>query len=307
MSVRLNGTSRQLLFLFLFIFNQSFIVTEQRELVWDFAAEDPTRSEEIQTVTGYSLLSCRILQNRVAAGADVEQWIAPRLENVLDPHDLPWCEEAAERLARAMADRETIGIFSDYDVDGISSAALVSDALRSLGTIVRTFLPDRMEEGYGLTRKALERAFADGTPGLLLVLDCGTRSDEELAWLSARGVSVIVVDHHARPDAPRLPENCILVNPHLPDRAGEAFRIHCTAGLCFKLLHALTRSLRKRGVEAREEFDLRSGLDLVALGTVADLVPLTGENRILTHHGLRALARTARPGLRALCQVSGVE
>ena len=162
-----------------------------------------------------------------------------------------------------------------------------------------------MEDGYGLSRSAIDRALEQGVPKLFVALDCGTNSQEEVAYLESRGVDVLVVDHHRSKSGP-LPGG-LLVNPHVYDRPDdEPWRHLCTVGLVFKLAHGLLKLLRSENDPVAGAIKLRDYLDLVAMGTVADLVPLHGENRILARYGLRTLEETRRPGLRALMEVAGV-
>ncbi len=274
---------------------------------WHIRKDSSDKIAKIRSESGFSSLPCRILEKRLSPAEDPGQWINPRLEDLLDPFDLPFCKEAASLVSDCLLREKKIAVFSDYDVDGITSAALISEAIHRLGGSIDPFLPDRMEEGYGLTRKALDRLLGERDVDCLLVLDCGTRSEEELFYLSQKGIQTIVIDHHARSDVPLLPDDCVLINPHLKDRLQPEFQNHCTAGLVFKFLHALTRVMHSRGVDARAQFNLRSCLDLVALGTVADLVPLKGENRLLVKYGLHEIGRSPRHGLKALLQVAGVE
>lgn len=246
-------------------------------------------------------LSRRILHRRLQEPG-LREWLQPQLADLLDPEALPGAGTAAEVLERTASAGGTIAIFTDYDVDGITSATLATEILGILGAEVRPFVPERLSEGYGLSRPALERLLAGGQPDLLLVLDCGTTSEVELSWLRDQGIPSVVVDHHRRLDAPPLPEGVHLLNPHLPDRAAPAFQNHCTVGLIFKVFHALLG----RYEELRARIDLRRFLDLVAVGTVADLVSLRGENRLFVRYGLRELARTTRPGLRALLEASSL-
>jgi single-stranded-DNA-specific exonuclease len=212
-------------------------------------------------------------------------------------------------------------IFGDYDVDGVSSTALLAEVLGTLGWTVNSYLPHRLDEGYGLSREAVEHCLAKFPTRLLLAVDCGSTAVASIDWLNGRGVDVIVLDHHQVSKPP--PAAMALVNPqlrreagvfpakqptpadgHVPQDSGRAFEELCSVGLAFKLAHALVKRGRETGLPGAQEFDLRPLLDLVALGTVADLVPLTGENRILTAAGLRRLNTTQRPGLVALKAVS---
>ncbi len=180
---------------------------------------------------------------------------------------------------------ERIVLFGDYDVDGVTSLALLAEMLRAYGAAPALFLPLRMEEGYGLSRESVERCWQQHQPQLLIAVDCGTSSIAEVATLrEAQGADVIILDHHEPKEA--LPDCVAVVNPKIADAC--AFRYLCTVGVVFKVCHAL---LKTRPVE---DSICSAQLDLVALGTVADIVPLEGENRILVHHGLRQLARLAR-------------
>ncbi|NBQ64265.1 MAG: single-stranded-DNA-specific exonuclease RecJ, partial [Verrucomicrobia bacterium] len=185
-------------------------------------------------------------------------------------------------------------IYSDYDVDGITSASILRLFLDSMGAgAIRHFMPDRKKEGYGLTAPALERCLQTGLkPNLLIVLDCGTNSRAEVASAKAGGIDVLIVDHH---QVGEVAKSDALVNPQL----GSSHHHLCTAGLVFKLCHAYLKA------EGGRQFDLRTVLDLVALATVADLVPLEKDNRIFVREGLRRLVQTVHPGLRRLMEVSG--
>ena len=199
-------------------------------------------------------------------------------------------------LLRAHLNQKSgILIYSDYDVDGIVSATILRLFLQALGAgEVRHFIPDRKTEGYGLTAAGVERALSSGSkPGLFIALDCGTNSRSEVEKIRSGGMEVLIVDHHQLGETAQAEA---MVNPQ---KGGKHLHL-CTAGLVFKLCHAY---LKADG--ARERFDLRSVLDLVALATVADLVPLDGDNRIFVREGLKRLAQTSHPGLRRLMEVSG--
>jgi single-stranded-DNA-specific exonuclease len=199
------------------------------------------------------------------------------------------------RILPALNRRERIVLFGDYDVDGVTSLALLAEMLRSYGGAPDLFLPLRMEEGYGLSPESVERCLGQYRPQLLIAIDCGTSSVNEIADLRKRGVDVIVLDHHEPKSA--LPDGIAIVNPKTTD---SGFEYLCSVGIVFKLCHALLKAA------PLPEFDLKSKLDLVALGTVADIVPLHGENRVLVQRGATELARTSRVGLRKLMQIAGV-
>jgi single-stranded-DNA-specific exonuclease len=244
----------------------------------------------------HDLLS-RMMEKRGILTSDQESFLRPKLADLCDPEEIPGISEAVEILADAIGGNKRILIFSDYDVDGIVSAAVMKLFLVAMGmSEVRTFLPDRKQEGYGLTEAGLQRALeGSSAPDLFIALDCGTNSHQEIGGLKKAGIQVLVVDHHQLSD-PR-PEADALVNP----QRGTEGHHYCTAGLVFKLCHAY---LRAKG--GRDRFDLRDILDLVALATVADLVPLKEDNRIFVREGLRRLSQTVHPGLKRLMEVSGV-
>ncbi|HEY1107632.1 MAG TPA: single-stranded-DNA-specific exonuclease RecJ, partial [Opitutaceae bacterium] len=185
---------------------------------------------------------------------------------------------------------------------------LLVTVLRRFGLNPRFVVPRRSEDGYGLSRSAIDRALEGGRPQLFVALDCGTNSHPETAYLRSLGIDVLVIDHH-RSKEPALDQG-LLINPHVhscPHNSDHAWRNLCTVGLVFKLCHGLLKQLRAENHPVAFRIKLRDHLDLVALGTVADLVPLTGENRIMARHGLRILQETQRPGLRALMDVAGVK
>ena len=209
---------------------------------------------------------------------------------------------AVERLFLARRKDEPLVIFGDYDVDGVTSTALLTEILTALGWRVNHYLPHRLDEGYGLSQDGVENCLRRFPIKLLLAVDCGSTAVPSVEWLRQRGVDVIVLDHHQVSNPPPLAT--ALVNP----RSGTGtFTELCSVGLAFKLAHALVKRGRETGLAGAQDFDLRPLLDLVALGTVADLVPLTGENRILVTTGLQRLQGTPRPGLIALKAVAEVK
>lgn len=213
---------------------------------------------------------------------------------------------AVTRILGALDSHERIVLFGDYDVDGVTSLALLAEMLRGYGATPELFLPLRMEEGYGLSRESIQRCLEQCRPQLLIAIDCGTASVREIAELKNRGVDVIVLDHHqpsqgygsAGEPKSQLPDCVAIVNPKADSTS--PFHYFCSVGIVFKLCHALLKT------RPLPEFDLRSKLDLVALGTVADIVPLLEENRLLVQRGAIEIGRTSRIGLRKLMQVAGV-
>jgi single-stranded-DNA-specific exonuclease len=254
---------------------------------------NPSRAE---TGQGSAQIIEQILGRRgLAAGPAREAFLQPKLAHLSPPEEIPGMGQATALLQRHLQDKSTVLIYSDYDVDGITSASVFRLFLEAMGAgPIRHFIPDRKKEGYGLTAKGLDRCLEGGPlPKLLVVLDCGTNSRAEVEKAKAAGIDVLIVDHHQLGE---VAAGDALVNPQL----GSSHHHLCTAGLVFKLCHAY---LKAHG--GRDQFDLRTVLDLVALATVADLVPLEKDNRIFVREGLRRLAQTSHLGLRRLLEVSG--
>src|SRR5437588_11932314 len=247
-------------------------------------------------ICGCACIARLLMRKGFSTADEVQAFLQPRLKSLSDPFLLPNMKAAVTRILAALDRRERIVLFGDYDVDGVTSLALLAETLRAYGATPDLFLPLRMEEGYGLSRESVERCIEQYHPQLLIALDCGTSSAAEIVDLTKRGVDVIVLDHHESKSA--LPECVAVVNPKVDP--GSPFHYLCSVGIVFKLCHAL---LKTRPID----FDLKSKLDLVALGTVADIVPLRGENRTLVQRGGIEIARSTRPGLKRLIEVSGVK
>jgi len=226
--------------------------------------------------------------------ATARQFLFPRLRNLGDPFAISGICSAVDRVFLALDAGQRIVLYGDYDVDGVVSVALLYRVLKAFGADVHTFLPHRLEEGYGLSEEAVQRCLGTCFPRLLMALDCGTAAADRISAIKSCGVDVIVVDHHEANG--RLPNCCALVNP----KTGADYHYLCTAGLAFKLCHALLKRRQLSGV------DLKQYLDLVAIATVADLVPLIHENRTFVHYGLRQLEQTVWLGLESLNEVAGV-
>ncbi len=270
---------------------------------WSIAPAQPLLAGQLAAKSGISTLLAQCLLNRgFSDPAAIENFIQPRLKNLADPFLLPNMNAAVERLLLAHERREPLVIFGDYDVDGVTSTTLLMEVLGKLGWTVQAYLPHRMEEGYGLSRDGAENCLKKYPVKLLLAVDCGSTAVETIAWLQKQGVEVIVLDHHQVSDPP--PAAVALVNPQIRPPADRQFAELCSVGLAFKLAHALIKRGREKHLPGAADFDLRPLLDLVALGTIADLVPLIGENRILVTAGLERLNTTQRPGLVALKEVA---
>ncbi len=282
---------------------------------WSVAPGQPTLAAELATRLGIRPLLAQCLLNRHLMGTEaISAFLQPRLRHLTDPFLLPNMAAAVDRLLRARSEGQPLVIFGDYDVDGVTSTALLLLMLRELGWTVEYYLPHRLDEGYGLSQEAVENCLRKFPVKLLMAVDCGSTSTQTIHWLAQSGIEVIVLDHHQVAEPP--PPAVALVNPQLQlsslrgtslitdGTAEKPFCELCSVGLAFKLAHALVKRGRQCGLPGAAGFDLRPLLDLVALGTIADLVPLTGENRILVCAGLDRLKRTQRPGLQALKQVA---
>ncbi len=261
----------------------------------------------------------RILVSRGLEGASIAPFLNPNYEAKHDPFLLPDMDKAVERLVLARERQEKVFIYGDYDIDGLTATSVLLDALGQFGfEFVQAFIPNRFTEGYGLTVDAVRRIIDDGAE-LILTVDCGSLSHKEIAYAKERGVDVIVTDHHNV--APEQPPAIGVINPKrlLQDYPDEydhyqikphskmkgkiyPFLDLAGVGVAFKLVQAL--QTRLEGLPLGQEKWL---LDLVALGTVCDIVTLVDENRAIVFWGLKVLSKTRRPGLRALMAVSGVE
>ena len=269
---------------------------------WSVAPAQPLLAGQLAGQVGVSPLLIQCLLNRgFSEPAAIRNFLDPRLRQLADPFLVTDMKKAVDRLFVARERRESIVIFGDYDVDGVSSATLLMEVFGALGWQADCYLPHRMDEGYGLSQEAVENCLKKFPATLLLAVDCGSTAVEPIAWLQSRGVDVIVLDHH-QVSAP-APKVVALVNP-LAGPAGSSYTELCSVGLAFKLAHALVKRGRDIRMPGAADYDLRPLLDLVALGTVADMAGLIGENRLLVSAGLERLSTTQRPGLQALKEVA---
>lgn len=244
-----------------------------------------------------TILANRKLDDAVA----VDNFLQPRLQNLMDPLSLLDMDKAVERLVRAVELGESIAVFGDYDVDGVTSSALLIRYFRTLGIEVRVYIPDRMTEGYGPNVLAM-RVLAEEGMRVVITVDCGATAFAALEEARQVGLEVIVTDHHQMRET--LPPALAIVNPNRPDDPFPHKNM-AGVGVAFYLLMALNRGLRQRGWFGRtghSEPDLKQWLDLVAIGTIADVASLTGLNRILVASGLRSSAAPTQVGLQALKQ-----
>ena len=273
--------------------------TFTRQSRWILASREELNGTAIawSEICGSECIARLLSRKGFRCAEEVEGFLRPRLSSLSDPFLLPQMRAAVSRVLAALDQHERIVLFGDYDVDGVTSLALLDEMLRaySPATAPQLFLPLRIEEGYGLSRESVERCLEQHQPQLLIAIDCGTSSVNEIAILNERGVDVVVLDHH-EPKS-QLPDCAAIVNPKL---AECGFEYLCSVGIAFKLCHALLKT------RLLPEFDLKSKLDLVALGTVADIVPLRGENRVLVQRGAIEIGQTSRVGLQRLMQIAGV-
>ena len=261
------------------------------------------RAQVIVQQWGLPDLLARVLAGRDVAPEAAQEFLDPTVRRLMpDPSTLVAMDEAVARLVLAAERGETIGIFGDYDVDGAASSALLADFVERAGAQALVHIPDRIFEGYGPNTDAIDR-FAAAGARLLVTVDCGTTSTEAIAHAGGLGLDVIVLDHHQAPE--QLPGGAIIVNPNRQDDLSGLGTL-CAAGVVFMTLAALNRALRLRGHwnEDRPEPNLLAELDLVALATVADVVPLTGLNRAFVVKGLELMKARGRPGLAALLDVA---
>ncbi|MCF7864477.1 MAG: DHH family phosphoesterase, partial [Kiritimatiellales bacterium] len=270
---------------------------------WKLKPIDERTVHETAGHTGLPIPLARALALRGHRSKDgIETFLNPLLSGLSDPFLLPDVDKAVARIWNAIDAGEAITVFGDYDVDGVTSAALLTRIFGRLGANVKTFIPDRLDEGYGLSQDALERCLETHGSKLVVTVDCGVNAVASVAYAQARGVDVIVTDHHE--PAAQTAAAFALINPKLGNVPSQ--EILSGVGVAFKLAHAMTKTGRERGNAAAEGIDLRAYLDIVALGTVTDMVPLVGENRILVRHGLSALDTTPWEGMRALKNVAGM-
>ncbi len=280
---------------------------------WEERLRDPRQGLALAQRLGVPEIVGRIMAGRGIGLEDAQAFLEPSLREALpDPLRLKDMSKAIERLVHAIRNGETIAIFGDYDVDGATSSAVLIRFLRAAGCVPQVYIPDRLSEGYGPNAPALLRLREAGAK-VVVTVDCGITAFEPLEAAEQAGLDVIVIDHHAA--EPRLPRAAAVVNPNRLDETPAQEDRHklgalAAVGVTFLLIVGLNRALRESGwytSKGLAEPDLMRLLDLVALGTVCDVVPLAGLNRVLVAQGLKVMARRANPGLTALCDVARVD
>ena len=272
---------------------------------WEILPADPAARDKLARELEIPPVLAQLLVNRgIRESESAFRFLNPSLSDLrqpLTPEPMPDLDRAVERVIRAIAGREKITIFGDYDADGISATVILYLFLSRLGVTVDWELPNRIREGYGLNPEAVRKIKARGSE-LIITVDCGTANLEEVVLARELGLPVIVIDHHEV--SGELPPALAVVNPKRKD-SRFPFGDLAGVGVTYYFLIALRQKLREAGMLAPEGNNLREYLDLVALGTIADMMPLREENRILVAFGLRELAQSKRPGIQALRKVAG--
>lgn len=260
--------------------------------------KDKLTDDQLEQFEDVPRLVVQLLHNRgIAQADDMRRFLNGQPYADSDPFRLKGMDAAVTRLVSALREGEAIVVYGDYDADGVTATALLVQTLSALGGRVRPYIPDRIEEGYGLNMAAVSRLAEEGTR-LLVTVDCGIRSVQEVTYANQLGMQVIVTDHHTLGD--ELPPALAIINPKQPD-CPYPFKQLAGVGLAFKLAQALLRSVSHPSRLSEDDL-----VDLVAVGTVADVAPLVDENRWLVRSGLNRLNRAPRPGLKALSEAAGI-
>ncbi|WP_223912272.1 single-stranded-DNA-specific exonuclease RecJ [Geobacter sp. AOG1] len=272
---------------------------------WKIREAEQSRADLLVRECAIHPLVARLLVNRgVVEPGVARRFMGGTLADIHDPFLLRGMEQAVVRLAAAVATGEPICIYGDYDVDGITSVALLVSFFRALGAAVFYHIPLRLEEGYGLSAEGIAGVAEQGAR-VIVSVDCGITAVAEAELCRQLGVDLIITDHHTPGEV--IPPAYAVINPHQPE-CPFPFKFLAGVGVAFNLLIALRSRLRDTGhFASRPEPNLREYLDLVALGTIADIVPLIDENRIFVSYGLRELSASTRPGIQALKTVAGVD
>jgi single-stranded-DNA-specific exonuclease len=272
--------------------------------VWQTRESDPELAEHLASALDVHPLVARLLtQREVGSEEEGKKFLSPALSDLHEPATMKGMQPAVDRLVQAVKAGEQVCIYGDYDVDGVTSVSLLLLFLKEVGLTPDYFIPSRLREGYGLNPESIAAIAKKGT-SLLITVDCGISDLDEIQQARDAGMDTIIIDHHQVPE--QLPPAVAILDPHQPGCSFPAKDL-AAVGVTFNLVMALRARLRELGqFEHREEPNLREYLDLVALGTVADIVPLLGENRVITHFGLSELTAGRRPGVAALKEMAGM-
>jgi single-stranded-DNA-specific exonuclease len=280
------------------------VTDETRETVWELRDGDAAAAQVLAESLQLDPLVATLLVNRGVTEVDAaRRFLNPLLREMPDPFLMKGMEEAVTRILEAFERDETVCVWGDYDVDGVTSASQLISFFEVIGHPARFFVPDRFRDGYGLHSDRI-RELAQSGVDLLITVDCGISNVDEVEVARQEGMEVIIVDHHTVP--PTLPRAFAVIDP-IQEGCEYPFKGLAACGITFMLLVALRMRLRAQGhFEERLEPDLKEWLELAAIGTVADMVPLRELNRTIVHHGLEQIRRTGRPGVEALCNVAAV-
>lgn len=265
---------------------------------WNIRKNEDGFSEDILKEFGISKIISQILANRgIKEKSDINRFLSPRISYLNDPFEIPDMQKAVDRTMLARQKKEKVLVWGDYDVDGVTATSIVVLGLKKIGMEASYYIPHRYNEGYGMNIEALKKISSQGV-SLIITVDCGVSNVKEIAFAKSLGIDVIVTDHHNIPE--KLPDSVAAVNPKRLNK-NHPSRDLSGAGVAFKFIWALLRTAGIKDSQSIKEF-----LDLAALGTVADVVPLTRENRILTVSGMKVLGEKKRVGVRQLCEKSGM-
>jgi single-stranded-DNA-specific exonuclease len=266
--------------------------------IWKTTEIDSDTISSIIYNTGVSTLMATVLASRGFSNSDlIKDFLNPKLANLYSPYLLKDMEKSVERIIREIKNKGKILIYGDYDVDGVTSTTVLYNFLKSCGADVDYFIPDRMEEGYGLNMNAIA-SICKSKPSLIITVDNGVYGLHEVEYINQQGIDIIITDHHECPEI--LPNAYSIINPKQPD-CPYPFKKLAGVGVAFKLAQALSQKLYG------DNRQMLKYLDLVCLGTIADIVPLVEENRIFVKYGLKTIANTENIGLKALCDESGIK
>jgi len=272
--------------------------------VWKLTSPSPY-APQLSKETGITVLQAQLLINRgISDRPSAISFLTPRLANLIDPMRLIDMEKALELILAAIEGRRKITVYGDFDADGLTATALLFHFFSNIGVPVSYYIPDRLKEGYGLNPEALQKIAKMGSD-LIITVDCGSANIKEIGLATQLGIEVVVTDHHQVPED--FEPICPVINPHRKDSAFP-FKGLAGVGLSFFLAIALRAALRDRGrFNNRAEPDLKDFLDLVALGTVADMVPLHDQNRVLVKSGIERMKNSCWPGIRAMQEITDMD
>ncbi len=273
-----------------------------KKVVWKCREINIKDVNKLMSSSGVPRAIAQVLTARGITEENYHAFTSPQLSGLSDPFQLPGIHDASKRIWSAIAKKEKILIFGDYDTDGVTSTAILMKTLSENGAVVDSFLPHRFEDGYGFSVESLEKVIPEVNPSLIITVDCGINGVDTVEAANKKNIDIIITDHHEPAEV--VPAALAVINPKLHNNI-NGLNILAGVGISFKLCHGFIKYGRMNNLGGNRT-DLKKILDLVALGTVADIVPLLGENRILVNAGLKVLATQVRPGIRALCEATNI-